>query len=299
MSEILNCYINSMIDNIDQNIIPKKINLIIDGGAFNCAFSSGCLNYIKQLEKMNLTKVDKISGCSVGAILGYMYLTDTLDYIPIYYHYMVKASRENQNLKLVHNIIKNHVKTSDYKKINNKLFITYNNIRTLNHTIISEYNSADEVIESLIRTSYIPLIIDGNLEYKNKYCDGLSPFIFNKTDCNTIFISLIKMPLLKYAIYTNNDKDIWNKFFDGLEDINYFFKNNLNKTKYCSLVDKWDAKDFILFRIREIVSIIIVIIIKYKKYFILPKDVLDNWLFKRITNILLSTIKNIVSYNIF
>lgn len=299
MCEILNCYINSMIDNIDKSTIPKNINLIIDGGAFNCAFSAGCLNYIKQLERMNLTKVDKISGCSVGAILGYMYLTDTLEYLPVYYDHMIKMSRKNLNLKTVHNIIKLHVRSSDYKKVNNKLFITYNNTKTLKHKIISKYNSENEVIESLIKTSYLPFFIDGKLEYKNKYCDGLSPFIFNKTDNNTIFISLIKIPFLKHSIYTNNDRDIWPKFFDGVEDINLFFKNDMNKTKYCSLLDKWNIQDFILFRIREVLSIVIVIVLKYKKYFYVPNKLQENWILKRISYIFLLTVKNIMSYNIF
>ena len=299
MSEILNCYINSMIDNIDKTIIPQNINLIIDGGAFNCAFSYGCLSYIKQLERENLTKVNKISGCSIGAMLGYMYLTDTLDYLPVYYEHMIKSTRENQNLKTVHNLIREHVKSSDYKKANNRLFITYNNIKTMKHSIVSTYNSEDDIIESLIKTSYLPLVIDGNLEYKNRYCDGLTPYIFNKTDANTIFISLITLPLLKYSIYTNNDKDIWDKFFDGLEDINNFFKNNMNKTKYCSLLDKWDAKDFVFFRIREVLSITVIIALKFKNYFIIPNNIQNNWLFKRITYIFFLTIKNIMSYIIF
>ena len=66
-------YLHTLIENLDKKNIPKEIDLILDGGAFNGAFQYGILLYIKELETLKLLNVDKISGCSVGALLGTLY----------------------------------------------------------------------------------------------------------------------------------------------------------------------------------------------------------------------------------
>ena len=298
MTNLLNCYVDSIIENYDKTRLPNNFNIIIDGGAFNGAFSSGCLYYIKRLEEANIINIDKISGCSIGAILGFLFFTNKLDLIPQIYDIMINCIRYNINLKYIHNLIKKIVSKDDYKKVNNRLFITYHNIKTLEHKVIYKYKSNNDLIEYLIKSSYIPLFTDGNFEYKNKYCDGLSPFIFNRSNNHTIFISLISISYIKYTIYTNYDKNIWKKFFDGLHDIHIFFKNDMKKTKYCSLVNNWTLKEFILFSIRELIFIILIIVIKYRKYLLLPNIIKNNFLLKRICKIISLTIQKILSYNI-
>jgi hypothetical protein len=230
-----------------------------------------------------------------------MYLTDTLDYIPKYYKTLLEYARKKIKFKKVIKVINSHVKKTDYTCANNKLFISYNNIDTIEHVIISEYKSEQELIDYTIRSSFIPLIINGKLRYKEKYCDGFLPYLFNKSSYPTLFISLINRYNIKYTIYCNNDKDIWKKLFNGIDDINLFFKENKNASKYCSFIEKWQIKDFILFRIRELICLIIIIIIKYSNY--IPKNIYkfvkNNIYYKRISNIIILLFQNIISYNIF
>jgi len=296
--KLLDNYINSMIENINIEHFPNKMNLVLDGGAFNGAYTAGCLYYIKQLELLNITKVNYISGCSIGAILGYMYLTDNLEYAPLYYKYLLNKSRSDIILNSLPYLINDLVKETDLKKVNNRLFISYYNVETLTHTIVSKYNTREELIDCLIRSSYIPFAIDGNLKYKNKYCDGLLPHIFNKSDIKTIFISLINVSNLKHSIYTKNDKDIWNKLFKGLDDINLFFCfPNKNSSMYCSYIDKWNILDFIIFRFRELISLIFVICLKYNNIINrFPNIIVNNILYIKIKNIFVLLFKNILSY---
>ena len=298
---MLKKYIHSLIDNTEKNNIPKDMNLIIDGGAFTGAQTAGCLYYIKELEKLNITKVNKISGCSIGSLLGYMYLTDTLEYIPQYYKILLQYARKKVKFKKVIELIESHVKKTDYTCANNRLFISYNNIDTIENVIISEYKSEQELIDYIIRSSFLPFIINGKLRYKEKYCDGFLPYLFNKSSSSTLFISLINIRNIKHTIYSNNDNNIWNKLFDGVEDINLFFKENKTASKYCSFIEKWQIKDFILFRMRELICLVLIIIIKYSNY--LPtniyKYIKDNIYYKRISSIVILLIQNIISYNIF
>lgn len=295
---LLDNYINSMIENINKKNFPNKINLVVDGGAFNGAYTTGCLYYIKQLETLNITKVNYVSGCSIGAILGYMYLTDNLEYAPLYYKYLLNKSRSDIILNSLPYLIDNLVKDSDLKKVNNRLFISYYNVETLTHTIVSKYNTREELIDCLIRSSYIPFAIDGKLKYKDKYCDGLLPHIFNKGDVKTIFISLINIYNLKHSVYTKNDKDIWDKLFKGLDDINLFFSfPDKSVSIYCSYIDKWNIFDFIIYRFRELISLIFVISLKYNKIINkFPNIIANNILYIKFKNILILLIKNILSY---
>lgn len=295
---LLDNYINSMIENTNVNYFPNKINLVLDGGAFNAAYTAGCLYYIKQLEVLNITRVNYISGCSIGAILGYMYLTDNIKDAPLYYKYLLNKTRSNVIFNTLHYVINHLVKDSDLKKVNDRLFITYYNVDTLTHTVVSKYNSREELIDYLIRSTYLPFAIDGNLKYKDKYCDGLLPHIFNKSDTKTIFISLINIWNLKHSIYTKNDKDIWDKLFKGLDDINLFFSlPDKNSSIYCSYIDKWNIFDFIIFRFRELISLIFVICLKYNNIINnFPNIIVNNILYIKLKNILILLFKNIISY---
>ena len=73
-----NSYIYALTQNLNQKLIPENINVIVDGGAFNGAYAIGTLLYLKQLEKQKLTTINKVSGTSIGAILSFLFITDSL-----------------------------------------------------------------------------------------------------------------------------------------------------------------------------------------------------------------------------
>lgn len=303
MFNLLESYIHSLIDSINKPI-AKEYNLVVDGGAFNCAFSGGCLYYINELEKLKLIKINKISGCSIGALLGYMYLTNTLHLLPIYYTCLLNYGRKNINFNIIKKLIKNHVKNTDYKLVNKKLFITFNNINTLQHVVVSEYNSEKTIIKCLIKSCFIPYLIDGRIGFKDKkqlYCDGFTPYIFKNDRHNTIFISLITFKLFKHSFYTYEDIYIWDKLFYGIKDMHLFFITNMKQTEYCSLINKWNYTMFIEFSIREIINKLTVTLLLKKielnksRFFLYLKN---NIYYKEFISIINIFINNIISYKI-
>ena len=50
-------YIKALIQNIEQSQIPKDLNLIFDGGVFNCGFAAGVALYIKELNNKKPTLI--------------------------------------------------------------------------------------------------------------------------------------------------------------------------------------------------------------------------------------------------
>ena len=80
---MMQTYITSLIENIPVEQFPNgkitEIDLVLDGGAFNGIYMLGALFYIKELETQNKIKITRISGCSIGAVMGLMYLLNRLD----------------------------------------------------------------------------------------------------------------------------------------------------------------------------------------------------------------------------
>ena len=73
-----------MISNLAENYPEsnKCINLdvVLESGAANGSYHIGCLLYIKELERRDKLKIDRISGSSIGAVAGLYYLVFVLSY---------------------------------------------------------------------------------------------------------------------------------------------------------------------------------------------------------------------------
>ena len=98
-------YINKLIENLDDNINYKNINLIMDGGAFSGSYILGCLYYLKELEKKNKIKINKVSGCSIGSILCVLYKLNELNYCVDVYDNIRNYFKEMGNLHILRNIV--------------------------------------------------------------------------------------------------------------------------------------------------------------------------------------------------
>ena len=201
----LKSYIGALIENLDKEKIPKNIDLILDSGAFNGAFGCGILLYLKELEKLQLLKIDKISGASIGAILGLIYLTNSIDNNIGWFEDLLNTFRETMFLDklstMIHDLVNTYV--SNVEDFNDKLYITYYDVVNMKQVLVSKYNSKEELIEILIRSSYIPYITDGKLQYKETYSDGAIPYIFPKSNKKVLFVCFISYKKLRSTLFTN------------------------------------------------------------------------------------------------
>ena len=55
----ISCFVNALIDNIDKENIPKEIDLILDGGAFNGMYMLGSVFYLKEMERREKIKIKR------------------------------------------------------------------------------------------------------------------------------------------------------------------------------------------------------------------------------------------------
>ena len=134
-NELLNIYIKTLINNVNIENIPKDIDIIFDGGAFNGGMGFGIAVYLKELEITHNIKVRRVSGCSIGSIIALSYLIDLKYDINDVFISTCKNFKKTFNLS----VFKTHVKkiiydnlTDDLSSINNKLYITYMMLSIMN-----------------------------------------------------------------------------------------------------------------------------------------------------------------------
>lgn len=289
-----NNYINSLIENINSNKFNETYNLLLDGGAFNGGYMFGSLIFIKQLENKNLIKINKISGTSIGSIIGLAYFTNTLNKLFLHFDKILLNYKNNHNFSNLKNIVELFVNEIDidFTKLNNNLIITYYDAELINQVVVKEYNDKNELIDILIRSSHVPFFIDGNAFYKERYLDGITPYLL-KDNNKTLSINIASPKICKNVFFTKNEKNIWSRLMDGLIETNNFFSNK--QSFLITEINKWTIFDYFYFRWRDIIFIIIIFILKNYEYILkyIPNSIKNNLYLLHLRNMIVKIIKEI------
>ena len=279
---MINTYINKLIENLPEEIkknrinkTPIKIDLILDGGLFNGSYLVGALYFIKEMETRKYIKVERISGCSIGSLVGLLYFADALDELPVLYESLLHDFTIQNNfalLKKLKQILAHRMPNNICEKVFKRLYISFNNIKTGKKIVKKTYKNMDEIFDSIIKSSYIPFVIDGNVVYQNKYIDGLNPYIFecknNKQSSGRerkiIFMDLLGFDKIGHILNVKNEKTNFHRILSGMLDIHNFFIKGGSQTQMCSYVGNWSLYNYFFMSIRYFIEKIII----YKIYFL-------------------------------
>jgi hypothetical protein len=277
-------YINKLIENLPVEIkknqvnkTPMKVDLILDGGLFNGSYLVGALYFIKEMEARKYIKVERISGCSIGSIVGFLYFIDALDELPSLYEALLIDFKNQNNFSLIKNLkqkLVHRIPNNICEKVFKRLCISFNNVKSGKKIVKKTYRDVDEIFDSIIKSSYIPFVIDGNLVYQNKYMDGLNPYIFNCKNNNNkykkpttrkiIFMDLLGFDKIGHTLNVKNEKTNFHRILSGMLDIHNFFIKGGAQTQMCSYVNDWSLYNYFLMSIRYLIEKIII----YKVYFL-------------------------------
>lgn len=290
---VYKCYINTLIDNLYLNDSePQELDLVLDGGGFKGSYLLGSLLYLEELRKKNYIKINRISGSSIGAIIGTLFLLDRLEEWESLYIEIVDNFKKNMNLKSLHKVIEKFGDTLDeneYKKLNDKLYLNYFDIEKKQEEITSSFSSNKEVVECLKYTSYLPILTDGKLHYNNKV-DGARPYIFESRGSNErkiLYIDLNFIGKLKNFLNTTSDKNGSGRILKGIIDIHEFFSEG-EQTTMCSYVNNWKLKDYGFHRLKELSWVLVI-------YFVTFISILYKYLSPYISNsLILNHIQNVL-----
>jgi hypothetical protein len=264
---MINEYVIKLIENLPDDIKnvnePIKMDLVLDGGIFNGSYHVGALYFLKEMEKRKYIKIERISGCSVGSIVGFLYFIDSLDLMPKLYDLINKEFRQTYNLKLITELKKHlseHIPSDICERVNGRLYITYNNIKKGTKPVKSVYKDADDIINTIIKSSYIPYLIDGNVLYENKSVDGITPFIFKEREKKILYLDLFGSDKLGNLLNVKNEKSNYHRILSGLLDIHSFFIKKSN-TPMCSYVNDWSYSNICFNHIKTIIERICIYLI--------------------------------------
>ena len=259
----LQSYINSLIENnFKNNHKILEIDLILDGGAFNGIYMLGALFFLKELEKKNFIKIKRISGCSIGALLGFLFILDRLDIGLYISNESFIYFRKYQNFKKIRKkiilLFHKHFQDFDFSKLNGKFYLTYFDTINSKQCIVKKYNSLKDVTDNLFKSMHVPFLVDGNTKYKNGAIDGAFPYIFKKrfTERKLLFINLQALNKLSKMIVIKKEENLFTRLFEGVHECNQFFKTN-KANSLLSYIDDWGLKDMMLFRMRELIYVIL------------------------------------------
>lgn len=266
-TKIINTHIDLLIKNLEKKNIYKNIDLILDSGLFNGGYLSGSLLYLKQLDIKSIINIKRISGASIGSLLGLAYLLNKLDYILQYYDNILEDYREKNNLNILTKVVKKLIFETEFniEDINDKLFISFHEINKesgVKKIIKNNYSSKEDLYENIIKSCFIPILINGDYYYKDKYFDGITPYIFEESSNKRIFINLL--PTISSAMESfiiKNENNIITRLLNGVIDIDNLF--NKKKTIYCCYLDNCSNDKYIILRLRNIVAVSIICVIYY------------------------------------
>jgi len=288
-------YVNKLIENLPNNLKtinkPQKIDIVLDSGAFNGSYLVGALYFLKEMEKRKYIKIERISGSSIGSIVAFLYFIDHLELMSSLYSNVNNNFKEKYNLTIIKNIkhlINDYIPKDICKRVKNRLYICYNDLKKNKKTVKSKFKNVDEIYDSIIKSCYIPVILDGNLLYKNRYIDGMNPYIFEHcSDKKILFLDLLGYDKMFNLFNIKNEKTNYHRVLAGLLDIHNFYIKQSN-TQMCSYVNNWSISNRLFYNVKLYIEKIFIyavcLVVYIKKY--IPNEFENSLTYKILSKIL-------------
>lgn len=236
-------FINNLPDHLLNIETPMKLDVVLEGGLFNGSFHVGVLFFLKAMEKRNIVKVERISGVSIGSILALLYFSNNLHLISDLYKLLYIDFKNNHKFKIIKQlkkILRGKLSENICELVDNRLYICYYNGTICKKIVKKTYKNTNVLINTIIKSSFVPHFIDGNLLYEHKYVDGITPYIFTaEQDKRILYVDLFGYDKLFHFFNIKNEKSNDHRMLAGLLDAHNFFIKQ-QSTSMCSYVDEWN-----------------------------------------------------------
>jgi hypothetical protein len=245
LARMFHPYVNKLIENLpDETKTMRKLDLVLTGCyRFNISFLIGSLLFLKEMEKLGYIKVCRISGNGLGTLAGLLYFSDSINILSDY---------DLKTLPEVGRLLKDKVPKHILK---NKLFISYYDVNLCVKITKSKYKTPAKLIDEVIKSCYLPFVVDGNIAYKNQFMDGLSPYVFDvKRDRQILYCSPLNYRYLRVIGSETS------KVLTSILDIHGFFVVK-QSSSICSYLNEWTCYDRNIELLKYIVERIVVYII--------------------------------------
>lgn len=246
----MNSYIVKLVDGLSlsfTNNTPLELDLVLDGGAFNGSYLIGIMLMIKEMEKRNYIHINRISACSVSTLCAILYYIDKLELGLDIYEKGIKHVKEKHNLDIfdtLFNIIKPNISEELCKKITQKLYCSYYNVKKGKKIIKSSYLNSEDLLETIRRSCHLPYLMNNKVVYKEKYVDGITPYKFkDSNNTKILYIDLFGIDKILYCMSCKRETQNFHRIMAGALDIHLFFTKGKN-TSMCRYITDWTLYKF-------------------------------------------------------
>lgn len=289
-------FLNALLENLHDDKVPSRIDVVLEGGALNGAYEAGVMCYIRELERRKKTQVVRISGVSCGALIAVLYLTSKIDKIDELYSKLTENLLDSGTFDKLHEIIHGvlgDVSDEDAKSLTGRLFVTYMDLTSQSRQVVSEYNTKNDLIEVLKKSSYLPGFIDGELLTADQCMDGGTPYVFpfdieKRKDNNykTLYVKLSSLNLLREALSTKSDLNVARRAVEGIQRTHDLLKDK-QSNQLVSFVEDWTFKDYSINSVGRLVWLLMTIIVRITVVLLayIPSDVKQSGIYRRLTSL--------------
>jgi hypothetical protein len=284
-------FINNLPDNLINIKSPIRLDVVLEGGLFNGSFHAGVLFFLKEMENRNIVKVERISGASIGSLMAFLYFSNNLNMSSDLYNLIYATFKKTHNLKIIkelNKLVKDNLLENICDIVDKRLYISYYNVITGKKNVKKTYANTDVLINTIIKSCFVPYLIDGNMLYENKYVDGINPYIFKRSKYKKIlYVDLFGYDKLFHFYNIKNEKSNEHRMLAGLLDIHNFFIKQ-QSTCMCSYVDNWNIMhnlSYCIKRFFEKLCVYVIIIFARVKH-MLPLHIKASIIYKIVSTII-------------
>ena len=263
---VMDAYCKTLIQNMPPTSTPmQSIDIILDGGMFNGSYLAGAMQFISEFEKQGKIKVKRVSGCSIGAIVALLYFMDALDLMPMLYTIAVTDFRtpphHMSSLLTLKTHIMHRIPDSLCAKVRKRLYVCY--YEKHKKRVRFEYADIDDLIDSVLRSCFIPYIVTGEMLWHGKYMDGITPYIFKPTSHrrrHILYLDLFGLDKVGLFFNVKNEELNTHRILAGLLDIHSFFMKQ-SDTSMCSYMHTWGILNWARHQLKRGIELILVTLV--------------------------------------
>jgi hypothetical protein len=271
-----NLYIKNLFNDLvcnkqNQNINakPLHIDVVLEGGGFGGAYEIGVMMFLEHLVHKGYLTINRISGVSIGSIVGLLYLSNKLHYYDKYYSKIRNDWYNNLEMNTLSEFIRKIVYSLSESQFNtikvNKLYVSYYDLQSKQHITKSNYINKEDLFETIMKSCHMPFLKSKKLSFvdksNNNYIDGLYPYIFSRKN-NTytqnsqdrskiLYVTINQIQKLRTCVDTRNEHDCFSRILHGILHCFDLFKYN-KSNEYCSFLDDWSILDITYYRIKQV-----------------------------------------------
>jgi hypothetical protein len=248
-------YAAKLAQNMPATLSP--IDVVLDGGLFNGSYLIGVCYFLKHIP------VARISGCSIGSLVGMMFWADGLDLLAAAYDEMMSQFRQTKTFYAFAESVRSIALPDDIlQRVNGRLFITYYRATVpgrFKKVVKRRFKTVHELRECVMRSSFLPWMSAPEALYQGRYLDGTNPYVFcNQAVSRRILFVDLHSTWRKYSesVVAKNEHTNAHRVLSGLVDAHAFFVKGY-ETELCSYVDAWSVRRRIDHWIRAVVEVLI------------------------------------------